>query len=273
MKDLQTLNFEKSKNAKAFAFASLIFALLLIFFLLTSLALPVIPKPIVEEGIEVNLGDSEHGSGDVQPEAVGEPAQNIASSTNAAAPQESLDNNGDEAINTPVKTPDEIKHTTPKPVVTTPKEIVKTPTPKAAFPGVNKNGGNNGTKNNNSKSQGDDFGNGDKGKPNGNPNSNSYTGNSFSGNNGLSIKSGLNGRKIQFTKKLEDDFDENAIVYVDVTVDANGNVQTATVNPRGTTTTNPNTRNVAIKNVKAMKLNAGRDEDAGTIMVILKVGG
>lgn len=273
MKDLQTINFEKSKNAKALAFASLIFALLLIFFLLTSLALPVIPKPIIEEGIEVNLGDSEHGLGDVQPESVGEPAQSVASSASAAAPQESLDNNGDEAINTPVKTPEEIKHTTPKPTITTPKEIVKTPIPKAAFPGTNKNGGNNGTKNNNSKSQGDDFGSGDKGKLNGNPNSNSYTGNSFSDNNGLSIKSGLNGRRIIPKKWLEDEFNENAIVYVDVTVDANGNVLTATVNPRGTTTTNPTTRNVATKNVKAMKLNPGRDEDSGTIMVILKVGG
>jgi len=276
MNTTQNNNFERNKNIQALSYTALICALLLLTFLLTSLALPVIPKPIVEEGIEVNLGFSDNGLGDVQPETIGDPAQSQSiAATTPSLPQESLDNNGDEPINTPIKTPTEIKHTTTKPINTTPKETTKTPTPKATFSNLNdkKNSGNNGTKNNNSKSQGDDFGNGDKGKPTGNPNSSSYDGNSFSGNNGLAIKSGLKGRKIQFAKKLEDDFNEDAIVFVDVTVDANGNVLTATVNPRGTTTTNQATRNVATKNVKSMKLNVGKDEDAGTIMVILKVGG
>ena len=39
---------------------------------------------------------------------------------------------------------------------------------------------------------------------------------------------------------FEDDFNENAKVAVDITVDAGGNVTSASVNPRGTTTTNAN---------------------------------
>ncbi len=269
----EQVNFERSKNVKALSYTLAICTLLLLFFLLTSLSQPVIPKPIIEEGIEVNLGNSDHGFGDEQPESIGEPAPSQATSTASTTPPESLDNNGDEVINTPPKTAEPI--TTPKPAIVTPKAVVspKPPSPKATFPGATATNGNNGTRNNNSKSQGDDFGNEDKGKPNGNPNSSSYNGNSFSGNNGLSIRSGLNGRKIKFTKKFEDDLDENAIVFVDVTVDANGNVITATVNPKGTTTTNSKSRNVATKNVLSMKLTPGKDEDFGTIKVILKVGG
>ncbi|MFW1568030.1 hypothetical protein ACEV9J_24020, partial [Vibrio parahaemolyticus] len=99
-------------------------------------------------------------------------------------------------------------------------------------------GGNNADSYNKSNNQGIAGGKGDQGNPNGNPNSDSYTGNAASGNsgNGVTIRNGLDGRRITKLPSFEDDFNENAKVAVDITVDGSGAVTAATINPRGTTT-------------------------------------
>ncbi len=57
-------------------------------------------------------------------------------------------------------------------------------------------------------------------------------------------------------------------------VDKNGNVTAASVNPRGTTTTNQNIKSIAITKARQLKLNAGSaDEQTGTIVFDFKLRG
>jgi hypothetical protein len=142
------------------------------------------------------------------------------------------------------------------------------------YSGGTGSGGNNGDTYNGVKNQGVAGGTGDQGKPNGNPNSDSYTGNGGTGNSGVTIKSGLSGRRFAKLPSFEDEFNEPAKVAVDIMVDKNGNVTSAIVNPRGTTTTNSSIRNIALRKARELKLNAGsEDEQAGTIVFNFKLRG
>ncbi len=287
-----TANFETEKNIKATAYTSAICILLVIVFFFLQWTLPQIPAPLLDEGIEVNLGNSETGLGDIAPLTPGTPSS--ANQTNVSPPASAkvvkqeqnikTDDNNDPdapAINKPAKpivkttpvTHDATPAKKPAPVVTNP-----TPKPQVAKALMQKvtttgNGGNNPDDFNKVRNQGIAGGKGDQGNPNGDPNSKSYTGNSPSGN-GVSIRSGLNGRNITNHLSFEDDFNEPAKVAVDITVDREGNVTDAVVNPRGTTTTNQNIRGIAVKKAKQLKLNAGKeDEQTGTIVFDFKLKG
>jgi hypothetical protein len=287
------IGFEREKNMKAGAITAFIcFALFLLFFYL-QWALPQIPIPVTGEGIEVNLGNSETGLGDIAPTIPGSPSRTedaVKSSPATSKPQASnlkinADENGDEPINNTVKaTPNkEYKQATllkptvkpsPNPVAAKPIE----PKPKALFKGGTSTttSGNESDSYNGIKNQGIAGGKGDQGNPNGNPNSDSYKGNSGSGSagNGVSIRSGLDGRRITRLPSFEDDFNENAKVAIDITVDQMGNVIEAFVNPKGTTTTNQNIRNIALKKAKTLKLNAGNETvQVGTLVFSFKLRG
>jgi hypothetical protein len=167
-----------------------------------------------------------------------------------------------------------------KEAVTTP-PIPTPPKPKAVFGGgaSTTTSGNNADSYNGKTDQGIAGGKGDHGKLNGNPNSDSYTGNGGNGTGGpagpggdVKIRSGLDGRRIAKLPSFEDDFNENAKVAVDIIVNSSGQVIGATVNPKGTTTTNANIRNIAIKKAKMLRLNAGNDpEQKGTIVFSFKI--
>jgi len=284
-------HFEREKNLKATAYTALICAALFFLFFFLQWTLPQIPPPIVDEGIEVNLGNSETGLGDIAPQLPGTPSN--ADQTNVSPPPSSAavqpkqnitaDENGDEEINNATKiVKPEIKN---KPVTNTtavkkhsentvaapaPKPVV----PKALYKGgtTNGNGGNNADSYNGVKDQGIAGGKGDQGKPNGNPNSDSYTGNGGTGKSGVSIRSGLDGRRFSHFPSFQDEFNENAKVAVDITVDKAGNVINENLNLNGTTTTNTAIRNIALKKAKQLKLNAGTDdEQIGTIVFNFKV--
>lgn len=275
-------NFEREKNLKALGITLVICTILLLLFFLVKWTSPTIPPPLADEGIEVNLGNSETGLGNIEPQAPGEPAQEQNNSTPPTAaqtttPTETMDEKGDEAINA---TP---KPITPKPIIKPVVPVVKAPikpiinptpkapTPKAVFAGGTKNntGGNKNDSYNGIKNQGIAGGNGNQGVPNGNPNSDTYGPQSGSG--GVKIKSGLTGRSVAIMPKFQDEFNENAKVAVDVTVDATGKVLSATVNPRGTTTTNQSIRQIATKKAFQVKFTAGAEEQTGTIVFDFKV--
>ncbi len=59
--------FEKEKNIKAASYTFAVCALLFIIFFFLKWTLPQISPPVMEEGIEVNLGNSDEGLGDVAP--------------------------------------------------------------------------------------------------------------------------------------------------------------------------------------------------------------
>jgi hypothetical protein len=241
---------------------------------------PTLQEPITGEGIEVNLGNAETGYGSIAPEALGEPAQeqNNPVVNNHSEETISIPNNDNNA-EADIPLTKSADKTNSKP------SIVKrinppTPKPKAIFTGSNNkgNGGNLSDSYNGSINQGIAGGKGDQGKPTGNPNSDSYQGNASSGNGGLGggdgviIKNGLDGRRITKLPSFEDDFNENAKVAVDITVNKIGAVTGATINPKGTTTTNQRIRNIAIQKAKTLKLNAGEvDEQTGTLVFNFKL--
>jgi hypothetical protein len=232
-----------AKNGKAAIITLSVHALLLLIFFLFSFKTPPAPLPIAEEGIEVNLGNSDIGFGDIQPLQPGEPApaeETAVSTPPLAQPVEEVEETEKEIsekddadapeINKPTKktaikkTPvNENKNTVTnkKPVITqtppSPKPV--TPKPKAVFSGGAGTGGNGADDFNNSRNQGIAGGNGDQGKPGGNANSDSYTGNGGNGSGGPQVVSG--NRKIVKAYSFTGDLDK-ATIYAIIKVSADG---------------------------------------------------
>ena len=231
--------FEAKKNWRATTYTAVVISLLLLFIFFWKWPLQSFAVPVLEEGIEVNLGNSEQGLGEDQPFLPGKPApsdqQEYTPPPKTVADKE--EDVKDIATNEKDADAPEIK----KPAVTKPeatkvpeKEVVKTkpvtnpapinnptppaPKPKAVFKGVNGNGTGGNESDNFKKggNQGIAGGKGDQGKPGGDPDSKNYTGGG-KGNSGLSVKSGLGNRKVTGYPSFNDDFNENGKVVVAVT--------------------------------------------------------
>lgn len=293
-------HFESQKNTKAFTITGIVCGALIFLAFIISWTPPMEEMLAEEEGIEVNLGNSDEGSGDEQPLIPEPPAaneENVNTPPKAQQPTEQeakepeTNDNDKEAPDVTIPKPAKptpktnnipkkentapVRNPNPKPVaVENPKPAP--PKPKFIYKGGDGSGkgGNNADGWNNSKGQGVTGGSGDQGKINGNPNSDSYTGNGGSGNSGVSISKGLQGRKISKFPSFEDDFNENAKVAVDIKVDQNGNVISVQYQPRGSTTTDTGMRNIALRKARGLKFTAnpeGPDTDLGTIIFNFKV--
>ena len=277
--------FEREKNIKASLYTSGVLIILFLFFYFMTWVLPQMPPPPADEGIEVNLGNSDMGIGNVPPLIPGEPSNapdnnfNPVQTTqaNAETNPEVADNNEADAtpINTspkPEKNKPIVANNTPvktisnKPIVQT---IPTPPKPKAVYNGGKStgSGGNNSDTYNNSKNQGVAGGNGDQGKANGNPNSDSYNGTGGKGAAGISISRGLDGRKISSAARFEDEYKYGGKVSVDITVDENGNVTSAKVKP-GSPFADLNA--IAVKRATQLKFNKGTTSQTGTIVIVFE---
>jgi hypothetical protein len=280
-------NFEAEKNIRASVYTLIVCVLLLLILLFVKWTLASIPPPPEEEGIEVNLGNSDQGLGDDQPFLPGKPAP---ADQQAYSPPKVVNTPIEEVKDFETDDKDEDAPVVKKPPVTKPqatkvpeKEIVKAtpvrkpqatndppapapPKPKAVFKGVNGTGtgGNEADDYKKGGNEGIAGGRGDQGAPGGNPESDNYKGGG-SGNSGVAVSRGLTGRRIMRTPSFEDDFNENAKVAVDIRVDAAGNVISAEYQPRGSTTSDPNLKAIAIRKAKQVKFNPGSDESAGTL--------
>lgn len=254
--------------------------------------LPSNPPPVIEDGIEVNLGNSDQGLGTDQPYLPGKPS---AKDQEKYTPPKPLPVEKVAVKNVETNDKEEDAPAIKKPPVAKPnatripeKEVVKVPPrkisqpvenpapappkPKAVFHGVNGtgNGGNDADDFKSGKNQGIAGGKGDQGQPGGNPNSNNYTGGG-KGNSGVSISRGLQGRKFSKLPSFTDEFDENAKVAVDIHVDASGNVTSADYQPKGSTTSAANYKDIAIRKAKQIKFNPGSDESVGTLVFDFRV--
>lgn len=286
---MMTENFEQQKNIKAGSYTLLVLALLLLAFIFIKWTIPVTPPPVAEDGIEVNLGNSDAGLGNDQPMSPESPAPAEhpnytppkANTVNEAVKDvETDDHNNDDAP--VVKKPDVPQ---PKATKIADKEVAKKtvttattpvtnpvpapPKPKAVMRGVSGsgNGGNEADDYRKGGNQGIAGGAGDQGKPGGNPNSNNYEGNGGGGKSEVTIARGLTGRKITRFPSFEDDFNENAKIAVDIKVDESGAVISAIYQPRGSTTANANLKAIAIRKAMQLKFNGGdADEQIGTII-------
>ncbi len=313
---------EKSKNIQASLLTLFTCAAIGLFFFFTHWTLQPSPPPVLDSGIEVNLGYGDEGFGDIAPLVPGDPAPDImASAEESAAPmmeEEAMEtanrsNNiaseevavhkevvRNEEKNVPViKTTSKPKSTTrpakavekltateaPKKKTTTAARTTATTTPrtatrtasgsgtsrtaqpKAVYRGGTGTGGNRADSYNGVTSQGIAGGRGDQGRANGNLTSDSYRGNGGTGTSGVSIREGLSGRRIVAYPSLSDKFDQNARVAVKIVVDAAGNVTSASINPKGTTTTSSNIRNIAVRKAKQLRLSKSTAKvQTGTIL-------
>lgn len=280
-------NFEAEKNIRASVYTLIVCVLLLIALLVIKWTLATIPPPPEEEGIEVNLGNSDQGLGDDQPFLPGKPAP---SNQEAYVPPKASNTPVEEAKDFETDDKDEEAPVVKKPPVVKPnatkvpeKEIVKAPAvknplptsppaptppkPKAVFKGVSGTGtgGNEADSYKKGGNQGIAGGRGDQGAPGGNPDSDNYTGGGSGSGSGVAIKTGLSGRRITRIPSFEDDFNENARIAVDIRVDAAGNVTSAEYQPRGSTSSDPNLKAIAIRKAKQIKFNPGDAESSGTL--------
>lgn len=290
---------ENQKNIKAATWTGIICGALLLLCFLVSWSVPAPEPELQEEGMEVNLGNSDQGLGEIAPMIPGPPSAEeqevntppktqITQAEDAKEPE--TDDNDKEApeavIPKPaVKKPDAkelpkkenttpVKVSNPQPaIVDNPKPAP--PKPKATYKGgtASGTGGNDADSWNNSRNQGIAGGKGDQGKPGGSPDADSYTGNGGTGKSGVSISRGLQGRKISRLPSFQDDFSENAKVAVDIKVDGSGNVISASFQPKGSTTSDAGLRSIALQKAKQIKFSASGngEESLGTIIFNFRV--
>ena len=213
-----------TKNKRKAIIGTVLFHIVLLLCLIFMGLTYQIPPPI-EEGITINFGYQDFGSGSDQTEQIVEQQE--------ISPQETVNNNPvvedistqeiEETPTTKIKEqlekPEEVKkieEKKPEPVVNT----------KALYPGK---------KQNNSNSQGIREGHGDQGSQYGDPNSNAYTDGGI-GTKGIAYQ--LGGRTIAEIKKPNYDSQQQGKVVVTIRVDRNGKVISATPGAKGSTTTN-----------------------------------
>src|SRR5579863_1732490 len=255
--------------------------------LLVSWDLPFNPPAPVEEGLEVNLGNSDQGLGNDQPFLPNDPSKQdqekytppktVSPTKEALKDVETDDKDPDPAPavkSPPVTKPNATKIPDKDLSVKTPHKTVQPavnptpapPKPKAVFHGVNGDGtgGNDADHFKPGGNQGIAGGKGDQGKPGGDPNSTNYTGGGHG--NGIAIAHGLQGRRISSTPEFTDEFNDNAKVAVDITVDASGNVTSAEYQAKGSTTSDANMKSIAIRKARQVKFNNGSDESSGTLI-------
>ncbi len=285
--------FEIQKNRKASAYTLLVCVILVLLLVLITWPIPFNPPPVIDEGIEVNLGNSDQGLGADQPYLPGQPTTEDHQKyippkpaiVEKAAQKEVETNDKEEdapvvkkpAVTKPnaTKIPDKemVKtrpaHTPPK-VVENPQPVHQKP--KAVFNGVNGTGtgGNDADSYKPGGNQGVAGGHGDQGRPGGDPSSTNYTGDKR-GNSGVSISRGLQGRKWLSLPSFTDDFTDNAKVAVDITVSSSGAVEAAVYQPRGSTTSDPSMKEIALRKARQIKWNATGEESTGTIIFNFRI--
>ncbi len=182
--------------------------------------------PIPEEGVEVNLGNSDFGLGN-------NPMPEASEASSAPRPRTATEQVSTQRTEstTPINSSDKpstAKTDNPTPTTTKPEP------PKE--PEINKNAlfnGNRGNKNKNanSGSEGNTYGSGNMGKEGGDPNSNRYDG--VPGKGGIGFK--LEGRSARVLPSPNTSTQKQGNVVVKIWVDREGNVTKAHAGEKGTT--------------------------------------
>lgn len=176
-------NLDKERHKKALTYTAIICgALLLMFIFIRWTVLPPAP-PVVQDLMEINLGNNDEGFGEEQPliKGPGKPEKEISEQPKPSPAKEEVaeekitpDDNAEAAAAPVVKS---VKKTSPvKTTSTTPTPAVlpapKPKTPKLVYNGPGKQNGNNATQDNGYTMQGNNKnGKGDAGDPTGNKDS------------------------------------------------------------------------------------------------------
>jgi outer membrane biosynthesis protein TonB len=236
--------------------------------------------PLSDQGVFLNIGISETGSGEIQPQgnadelvvptpvASGQVAQPKSNDVLTQETEEDVPVIPKKEI--PKKTTKPATTSTAKPATNTPTPTPPKPKPKALYPGGSAN---------NSTGEGKTGGSGDQGKPNGNPFGDSYDGNPGmggpgKGGNGGNAQLGMSGRKIIYLPSIIDNSQKTGKVVVNIKVDKEGNVTFAKATQKGSTTTDTYLYQLAEDAAMKTRVNAdsgAAEEQFGTITYTFRV--
>ncbi|WP_318343075.1 energy transducer TonB [Flagellimonas baculiformis] len=281
---------------KSFTLTTLLLSALLL--LLFYIGLTYLDPPI-ENGIAVNFGTMEFGSGEVQPkekirsepqEVVSEPVQQVQEvqpqeETVEEAPVEKvLTSEDEESIK--IKQQQEAKRKADEAAEKAKAEAERIAKEKrdaeekkrqeqeakkknidALIGGVAKSDGTA------TGSEGDDNKAGDKGQPDGDPYASSYYGDPGSGSGGSGY--GLKGRKLLSSDKFQQECNESGRVVVEIIVDRSGQVIKATPGVKGTQNTAPCLLDAARKTALSYRWNSDNKahvQQKGFVVVNFKLG-
>ena len=179
--EIMTKEYEIQKNKKAFLYTAIICGTLLLLFILISWKVMPPTIPVVQDLIEINLGNDADGFGETQPLVKGErsPSRDEDIQPVQATPKEAIaektepDENA-EADAAPVNKPEKkiTKVKTVTPTVTAPAPAPKPQKAKITYNGPGNGKGNGATEDNGYRYQGNNQnGKGDNGSPEGNKDS------------------------------------------------------------------------------------------------------
>jgi hypothetical protein len=283
---ISTAQFEKQKNLQASALTAAIIVGLFLILIWLKMTIPQQELPVVEEYIEINLGSGDQGFGTDQPQLPGDPAPASQEAYTPPQPVQSVqesvrdistDDNDHAAppvIKPAVSKPDATKVNSESKVAKTTSNTtqpVATPTPPrpravlGRTTGGNGNGGNGADTYKPGGNEGIAGGTGDQGRPGGDPNGRNYSGNPRSfGVKVLSIPN----------QSFEDDFNRDAKVAMDIVVNENGKVTSATYQPRGSSTSDRKYIDIARRSAFQLKTFGASDGgQKGTVVFNFKVKG
>lgn len=257
--------FERQKNFKAAAYTLGISGALLLIFMLVKMTIQVPETPPKEEAIEINIGNGDQGSGKDQPLLPGEPAPAQQTAYVPPQPVESREESVKDvdANETHESAPPIIKPTVSRPEATkinaeskavktnaAPQPITAPPAPRpravmGQMKGGNGNGGNGADSYKPGTGEGIAGGAGDQGRVGGSPTGTSYT--------GAPRRIGTVRTVSIPTKDFQDDFKESGKVMLDISVDEDGRLLSASYQPRGSSISNRS--QIAIAQRRAGELN------------------
>jgi outer membrane biosynthesis protein TonB len=229
--------------------------------------------PPLEQGIAVNFGTTETGSGNIQPTEKIKSAPQKTTSEPVSQPKTEIkeevvtQDNEEAPVIKKEKSKKEQKET---PVKKQPKKEVKKPDPKPdkstsdALSSLINGPKSDGTA---KGGEGNDISAGDKGNPNGDPNASAYygTGKGLDGDGNYQ----LGGRKALNKKKIQQKCNEAGIVVVSIEVDRSGKVINATPGVRGTTNNSECLKDPAKRAALATRFNADSKAPAKQIGKII----
>jgi hypothetical protein len=238
--------FEREKNLKASLYTAGIALVIFLVFIWVKMTIPHTDPPPVEDYMDINLGSGDQGFGTDQPQLPGDPAPAQASYTppQAASSREEavrdVSENSEDRDDPPVVKPavsrpeanriNTESRTTSRPTpATQPVTNPAPPQPKAVAGrtlGGNGNGGNGADTYKPGGNEGIAGGNGDQGRPGGDPNGRNYSGTPR--NLGVKIVN-------MPSQSFEDDFNESGTIVLEVVVDENGKLTSATYHQSGST--------------------------------------
>ena len=215
--------------------------------------------PIPEEGVEVNVGDSDYGLGSDP-----EPASEASSYAPPAAQQQVATQHTEPSVSMP-STPNQGNVTNPA-AQEQPKVENKEPelNPNATFPGMRNRNRQSG-----SGSEGQNTGTGNQGNPNGTPNSSNYNGNGGSGTNYR-----LTGRNAVSLPKPDYNSNQQGKIVIDIWVNQQGVVTRVDGPAQGSTITNSAMVEQAKKAARKARFNADTkalEEQKGSITYIFTI--